>query len=309
MSKTNHIYVKTILTTPTASFRHFFYQSYTSASFVSFFFLSNVSFQVDSRSSKDYLPVYYQACKGATPTGSGVDLLGLAFSVAPITMIVGFSVNKFRVYRPQLISGWLVLIAGSGALSTINENSHRGLSIGLQVINGLGIGLLYMNLYFPILAPLPVSSSAPALSLYNYSRSIAQASNKSYFHGTLRNNIINVQTWGVTIGSTVLQNTLRTRLPPAFEQQFPQGVTIAYAIIPLIRELPQPLQAEVRAAFAKGLSELWRIHIGISGAGFLISLLMKGLPLHTQVDEQWELEKKGQKTMQVPAVKGVDATS
>ena len=32
--------------------------------------------------------------------------------------------------------------------------------------------------------------------------------------------------------------------------------------------------------------------LGISGIGVLAALLMKGLPLHTHVDEQWGLEEK-----------------
>ncbi|KAJ6567332.1 Mfs1.2 [Mycena vulgaris] len=218
-----------------------------------------------------YLPVYYQACKDASPTASGVDLFGIAFSIAPITMLTGFSVNVFKRYRPQLWSGWAVLVLSSGLLSTITADSSRAKSIGFQVINGLGIGLLYMNLYFPILAPLPVTSSAQALAFYNYLRALAQ-------------------TWGVTIGSTVLQNQLKRHLPPDFTRSFPEGVEIAYAVIPEIPNLPQPLKDEVRVAFAKGLSTLWQVHIGLAALGLLASLLMRGLPLHTQLDKKWEMD-------------------
>jgi hypothetical protein len=122
----------------------------------------------------DYLPVYYQACKDASPTASGVDLFGIAFSIAPITMLTGFSVNVFKRYRPQLWLGWAILVVASGLLNTITADSSRAKSIGFQIINGLGIGLLYMNLYFPILAPLPITSSAQALAFYNYVHALAQ---------------------------------------------------------------------------------------------------------------------------------------
>ncbi|KAJ6511403.1 major facilitator superfamily domain-containing protein [Mycena vitilis] len=227
-----------------------------------------------------YLPVYYQACKDASPTASGVDLFGIAFSIAPITMLTGFSVNKFKRYRPQLWSGWAVLVLGSGLLSTITADSSRAKSIGFQIINGLGIGLLYMNLYFPILAPLPVTSSAQALAFYNYLRALAQ-------------------TWGVTIGSTVLQNQLKKQLPPDFSQLFPEGIEIAYAAIPQIPTLPQPLKEEVRAAFAQSLSKLWQVHIGLAGLGLLASLLMRGLPLHTQLNKEWEMEREKERSEEV----------
>ncbi|KDR74136.1 hypothetical protein GALMADRAFT_71449 [Galerina marginata CBS 339.88] len=220
-----------------------------------------------------YLPVYYQACKDASPRASGVDLFGLAFGVAPVAVISGLSVTAFKFYRPQLVIGWIVLIIGSGVLSLITEDSPRGLSIGLQFVNGLGIGLVYMTVNFPILAPLPVSSTAQALALYNYLRAIAQ-------------------TWGVTIGGAVLQNQLKHRLPLDFTNQFPDGVEIAYSIIPLIPELPQNLKDAVRASFAKALSVLWQVHIGIAVAGLVASLFMRGLPLHTEIDKKWEMEGK-----------------
>ena len=100
-----------------------------------------------------------------------------------------------------------------------------------------------------------------------------------------------VQVWGSTIGSTVLQNQLRTRLPPEFLAQFPGGVSLAYSAIPIIKTLDEPLKSEVRAAFADSISIIWKVMIGVSALGALASLLMKGLPLHTDVDEKWGLEE------------------
>lgn len=89
-------------------------------------------------------------------------------------MISGIFVNVLKVYRPQLIIGWVVLIIGSGLLSIVTADSARGLSLGLQFVNGVGIGFVYLTVYFPILAPLPITSTAQALALYNYLRAIAQ---------------------------------------------------------------------------------------------------------------------------------------
>ena len=46
----------------------------------------------------------------------------------------------------------------------------------------------------------------------------------------------------------------------------------------------------VRKAFADSLVVLWEVMIGIAGVSFLASLMMKSLPLHTQMDEQWAME-------------------
>ena len=62
--------------------------------------------------------------------------------------------------------------------------------------------------------------------------------------------------------------------------------------------LHEPLKTQVRGAFAASLDVLWEVMIGVAGAGLLASMLMKGLPLHTQVDDAWGMEEKGGKPAQ-----------
>lgn len=102
------------------------------------------------------------------------------------------------------------------------------------------------------------------------------------------------QIWAITIGGAILQNELKRRLPPNFVSEFPEGISIAYAIVPQIPTLPQPLKDDVRAAFSDSLNVVWKVLVGLTGAGFLSSFLMKGFPLHTQIDQAWALKDKEQ---------------
>lgn len=78
-------------------------------------------------------------------------------------------------------------------------------------------------------------------------------------------------------------------------QHFPGGVAIAYSAIPLIPTLDEPLRSQVRVAFADSIRVIWLVLIGVGALGLLSSLFMKGLPLHTQIDESWGIdgEKQG----------------
>lgn len=87
-----------------------------------------------------------------------------------------------------------------------------------------------------------------------------------------------------------MQNGLRKRLPSDLMLQLPPGSDISYAIIEVIGDLPLPLQETVRDAFAESLSLLWKIMIGISGAGLLSVLLMREIPMADVVDESWGLQ-------------------
>ena len=87
----------------------------------------------------------------------------------------------------------------------------------------------------------------------------------------------------------MLQNQLQDHLPADYLQTLPRGVNIAYAVVPGISGLPEPLRGEIRLAFAQGLSLLWKVLAGVSGAGLLASLAMREIPMHTVTDEHWDL--------------------
>lgn len=142
-----------------------------------------------------------------------------------------------------------------------------------------GIPKQYTATIFPTLAPLPVARTASALAFFSFARTFAQ-------------------TWGVTIGSTVLQNRLARTLPAEFAAQFPSGAQIAYAAIPVIGGLKEPLQTEVRKAFAESLKTVWLVMVGMSGAGLLSVALMREVPMQQVTDETYGLEDRSQGAVQ-----------
>ena len=95
----------------------------------------------------------------------------------------------------------------------------------------------------------------------------------------------------MTIGSAVLQTQLTKRLPAQFLDSIPGGVSITYALIPIISQLEEPTKSEVQDAFAESLVVLWEVMIGISALSLLTSLFMKSLPLHTETDKQWSMKE------------------
>jgi hypothetical protein len=46
------------------------------------------------------------------------------------------------------------------------------------------------------------------------------------------------QTWRVAIGGSILQNSLRRKLPADFIKELPSGIVLSYAVIPQINALP-----------------------------------------------------------------------
>ncbi|KAI4525345.1 MFS general substrate transporter [Schizophyllum commune Loenen D] len=216
-------------------------------------------------------PVYFQAVKNATPIKSGVYLLGMS-ALVPAAIVAGVMVKKTGRYRPQMLVGWCLPVIGTGLMSTLHAYHTVGRAIGYLVIVAVGIGAVYSTTMFPIQAPLPVQSSALSLSFMSFVRAFAGI-------------------WGVTIGSTVLQNQANKKLPQWFKDQLPGGIDVAYSAIPRIPMLPPDQRFEVNEAFALSLQVVWEVLIGILGLGLLSALLMKGIPLHSVVDQKWTMQE------------------
>ncbi|KAJ7229116.1 iron permease [Mycena pura] len=217
--------------------------------------------------------LYFQACFGASPIRSAVDLFPVAFITAPFAFVAGAVVTVSKKYRPVNWIGWCFSIIGFGLLSTLREDSSTGKWVGYQVVGAMGIGILFAAPVFPTLSPLPNNRAASALALFSFAR--------AFF-----------QTWGITIASTILQNKLEKNLPAAFVAQFPAGFEIAYAAIPVIKTLEQPLKKEVQAAFAESMAVIWQVMIGVAGLGLLMSLLMAEVPMDTTVDQNYALKER-----------------
>ncbi|KAH8833360.1 major facilitator superfamily domain-containing protein [Flagelloscypha sp. PMI_526] len=220
-----------------------------------------------------YIPVYFQAVKGDSPIRSGIHILPVALFIAPMAMVNGIAVQVFKRYLPGNYIGWILSTVGFGILSLLKEDSKTSAWVGYQILVGAGVGFLFSATVFPVLAPLSVERSAAALAFFTFMRTWAQ-------------------TWGITISATILQNELIKNLPTAFTSQFPAGVEIAFAAIEYIPKLPEPVQTEVKVAFAKSMSVIWYVMIGISGIGLLSVLMMREVPLRETLDDTYGLEQK-----------------
>jgi hypothetical protein len=103
--------------------------------------------------ASDYIPVYFQACKNATPIRSGLYQLGCSLVTAPAGMGAGIWVKKSGRYRAPLWIGWCFVIAGTAALTTIHADTPTANAVAFIGLAGIGVGMMSTTVQFPILAP------------------------------------------------------------------------------------------------------------------------------------------------------------
>lgn len=89
-----------------------------------------------------WLPIWFQAVLGVTPTASGIRYLPTVIADF-LTSIIGTGiVTKLGTWNPFLIFGAAMVSLGAGLLSTIHPGTPEGHWIGFQIISGVGYSLI-----------------------------------------------------------------------------------------------------------------------------------------------------------------------
>lgn len=119
------------------------------------------------------MPVYFQACQGASPIKSGVNGLAFALILGVFLMITGVTVAVSKKYRIQLWTAWVCFVIALGLIVTVHADTPLSRTIGFTAFLGFACGIIYSSTYYPVLAPLSVADNAHALALFAFFRSFA----------------------------------------------------------------------------------------------------------------------------------------
>ncbi|KFZ04713.1 hypothetical protein V501_09050 [Pseudogymnoascus sp. VKM F-4519 (FW-2642)] len=87
-----------------------------------------------------YLPIYFQAIKGATALNSGIMLLPMILSTIVGSLFSGFLVAKLGYYTPFFILSSIITTIGAGLFTTFTPSTGHAKWIGYQVLYGIGLG-------------------------------------------------------------------------------------------------------------------------------------------------------------------------
>lgn len=194
-------------------------------------------------SSSYYLPLYFQAVRGATPLLSGVYILPVALSLSFASMATGIFIRKTGMYLPPIWAGFLFMTLGMGLFIDFDANSGWAKIIIYQIIVGIGIG---PNFQAPLIA----------LQTQVKPRDIATATATFGFVRQLATSI------SVVVGGVVYQNEMEKRTG---RLQAALGVSTASKLtgggaganVELIDNLPSGPREVARVAFAQSLQPMW----------------------------------------------------
>jgi MFS family permease len=226
-----------------------------------------------------FLPVYFQASHGTTPSQSGLDILPTVLALVPAAGIAGFALTRFGRYRPLHIAGFVFMVAGLGSFTVLKSDTPPAVWIIVQTIQSFGSGLIITALLPAVQAELTDDDNASSTATWAYVRS----------YGAI---------WGVTIPAVIFNNVFTKLLPrisdPVARQTLASGNAYAYASRAFVYSFPAKVRDEIVSVFADSLKITWIVATAIAGVSFLLAFLEKEVPLRESLRTEFGIkEPKG----------------
>jgi EmrB/QacA subfamily drug resistance transporter len=212
-----------------------------------------------------YLPLFLQVVKGATPTGSGLQLVPLMGGLLVTSIVSGQIITRTGRYKPFPIAGTAVMAIGLYMLSTLDPTSSRTSIFVFMFVLGLGLGMVMQVLVLAVQNAVDYSDLGVATSGATLFRSIG---------GSLGTAVLGA------IFSNRLANELRSVFPASAAGHAGTGAQVSPKAI---AHLPPVLRSGYLHAFTNSLSTVFLVACAFALAAFVLSWFIRQLPLRETV--------------------------
>ncbi|KAF2266039.1 MFS general substrate transporter [Lojkania enalia] len=233
-----------------------------------------------------YLPLYYEAVKGFTPILAGVALFPQTFTVAPAAVGAGIAIAVTGKYRWAIWGGWFVTTFGMGLIIYLKVETTTVEWIFLNLIGGLGAGILFPAMGITIQAAATSKDQAYAATMFSFVRAFGQ-------------------TLGVAIGGVIFQNQMKKKMLayPLLADKAAEYSKDAAGLVQIIKALPAgDMKDQLKESYTDALMYIWIVMTVFSFVALVASAFTKAYPLDRALEtEQGFKEKKRAKDVEQPS--------
>ena len=213
-----------------------------------------------------YLSLYLQVVKGATPTNAGLQLLPLMAGLLAASIISGRRISKTGHWKIYPIVGTALATIGIWLLSHLTIDTPYWQIDLFAFILGVGLGNVMQVLVLAVQNSVQPAQIGAATSTSTFFRSI-----------------------GGSFGTAIFGAIFTARLTAEIEKVLPAGMHMPSdgsmtGSLANINALPAPIRELVLGAFSNAIATTFLIATPVMLLAFLLSLLLKEVPLRTTQD-------------------------
>jgi len=223
-----------------------------------------------------FLPVYFQAVLGSSPSWSGVQLLPIVLVAVPGAIVSVVVLSKWGRYKELHVIGFAIETISLGLFSILGPNSSTAEWVIFQILAGLGSGMILNTLLPAFQAGIPEADQAAATASWAFIRSFGNI-------------------WGVAIPAAIFSNEFAIRAAstisePAVRSFLSGGNSYQQATSAYVGSLTEPVRSEVISTYSQALKLVWYISVVFSGIAFVLSVFEKAIPLRQELETDFGLE-------------------
>jgi EmrB/QacA subfamily drug resistance transporter len=213
-----------------------------------------------------FLPIYLQVVSGVSATASGLALMPLSAGNVLASVTMGRAISRTGKYRWYPLIGIAVFCTGMYLLSTMGEGVTLPTVWSYTFIIGLGSGIASPVLVLAMQNAVAYEDLGVVSSLNQFGRTTGQVFGPAF---------------GATLMATRFETYLDRFVDPAVRPTL-DGKELRTET-KTIDELVGPLHDQVVHAFRLAVNDAFRLAVGCSLVGLVISVFMRTRPLRSSV--------------------------
>jgi EmrB/QacA subfamily drug resistance transporter len=212
-----------------------------------------------------FMPTYLQMSSGLSAADSGLLMLPMtAGIIVTIQGSAGF-IQRTGRYKVFTIAGVALILASVVWLTTLAGDTSLWTVGTMFFVLGAGLGLIMQNVVLAAQNAVPAGQIGTATSTNNYFREVGAT--------------LGVAVFG-TLFTSRLADSLTSALTGNAEQAAQAGITSPDTLVPAAVEAAgEPLRTAIVDAYAGALAPVFWYLVPILAVAFLLSLVLKELPL------------------------------
>ncbi|PIA17428.1 MFS general substrate transporter [Coemansia reversa NRRL 1564] len=211
------------------------------------------------------LPVYYSFTQNSSASESGVQMIPLACSVVVFSILAGWLIARFSVYRVVTCAGTVAMTLGAGLLCLFDGNISKAAQVPILIVLGSGIGCCIMGLLLTVQVSVRPEDLAVSTALATFSQMMG---------GIM----------GLAFGSIVSESTTKCHLDslmdamPKYATDILKAQNDANEIWTM--DVPQEIQRSIISAYARGLQYNFVLITCLGTVAVILSAFLQGVSQH-----------------------------
>lgn len=223
-----------------------------------------------------YLPPFFQAIKGSSPTQSGIEVLPTTIIIVVMAALGGPLLSKFGKYRPIHQVGFFTMTLGFMLLSTLMaRNTPVGAWVVFQFLVAFGSGIIVSTMLPAVQVELPDKANGPAAGSWTFLRGT----------GSL---------FGVAIPGALF-NARFSQLSPTISNeearsQLAHGQAYQHASSTFVTKFGKVVESQIVKVFTESLRCVWIVFAIFAGVGFALTFLERQVKMRRELDTPYGLK-------------------